>query len=472
MKTLRINKPIHFIAAGLTLLLCANIAVAQPDAPVTGDAIDPAPGLQSITELIDSVRQGSAARRADMAEREQRFLDARDEQASLLEEAVRQREQEEAEADRLRALYQQGEEELADLEDLLAQESGDLSSVFTVVNQVAGDALPTLQNSMVSAQYANRLELLEQLSAGESIPTAVQLRELWLLLMDEMVYSGQIARFTTPIITSGGVEGERQVTRIGTFSALSGGEYLRFLPESGRLLALARQPIGIASGNAIAFENAEEPLSPVAIDPSRGSILSLIVQTPELEDRIRQGGFIGYIILGLGAVGLLLGLERIVVLGLAGRRLKQAVAGNGADDHPIAQIRQIASDPDYLADVDAMSAKLDEIVVTTAHYMRRGLATLAIFAAVSPLLGLLGTVTGMIETFQVITLFGAGDPRLMSGGISQALITTQLGLAVAIPLLLIHSFLQGRANTLIAQLDETAADEFAKNRSEEAHHAA
>ena len=104
--------------------------------------------------------------------------------------------------------------------------------------------------------------------------------------------------------------------------------------------------------------------------------------------------------------------------------------------------------------------------------MRRGLATLAIFAAVSPLLGLLGTVTGMIETFQVITLFGAGDPRLMSGGISQALITTQLGLAVAIPLLLVHSFLQGRANTLIAQLDETAADEFARHRSEEASHAA
>ena len=131
-------------------------------------------------------------------------------------------------------------------------------------------------------------------------------------------------------------------------------------------------------------------------------------------------------------------------------------------------MRNVAADEVYQADANALAAKLDEVVATQAERLNRGLPTLAIFAAVSPLLGLLGTVTGMIETFQVITLFGAGDPRLMSGGISQALITTQLGLAVAIPLLLLHSFLQGRANSLIAWLDQTATDLFARQRGVEA----
>ncbi len=456
----------------IVFMSLASLTSAQPEATDLTNATEPLAGVQTISELMNSVREGSATRRAELEQREQRFREAHDNRAALLEAAVNQREQQEAEADRLRALYQQGEAELAALEDLLEQESGDLSNVFTVVTQVSGDTLPVIQNSMVSAQYGNRLGLLEQLSSGESIPTADQLRELWMLMLDEMVYSGEVARFTTPVITSGGVEEERQVTRIGTFSALADGEYLRFLPESGRLLALARQPVGLSAGSARAFENATDDVAPVAIDPSRGSILSLIVQTPELGDRVRQGGFIGYVILGLGAVGLLLGLERLLVLGLASRRSQRAADPNSELDHPITQIRNVTRDPGYLADVDAMSAKLDEIVASAAHHLRRGLATLAIFAAVSPLLGLLGTVTGMIETFQVITLFGAGDPRLMSGGISQALITTQLGLAVAIPLLLLHSFLQGRTNTMIAQLDETAADEFARNRSEDASHAA
>lgn len=464
-------KTMHRILASSFFCLAFSSAFAQ-DGQSGSDPIPTETEPRTIAELLATVREGTAAQRAEIEARERRFQEARDERAALLDAAVLQREQEEAEADRLRELYQAGEDELAELEDLLEERSGDLANVFTVVTQVSSDALPLIQNSMVSAQYGNRLTLLEDLSDGESIPSAEQLRELWFLLLDEMHYSGQIARFETPIISSEGSEETRQVTRIGTFSAVADGDYLRFLPESGRLLALARQPLGVATGNAQAFENAEEPLVPIAIDPSRGAILSLIVQTPELSDRIQQGGFIGYVIIAIGVIGILLGLERLIVLLWAGRRARDAHDHPEKDlNHPITRIREIAADPDYLADVDAMSAKLDEIVATAAQRLRRGLPTLAIFAAVSPLLGLLGTVTGMIETFQVITLFGAGDPRLMSGGISQALVTTQLGLAVAIPLLLVHSFLQGRANSMIAVLDETAADEFARHRSEDAGHA-
>lgn len=430
----------------------AASGAAQPESP------------QSIAELVEAVREGGVARRAELELREQRFIEARDNQQQLLQQARSEREQLEAEADRLRARYQQGEEELGELEDLLVQQSGDLNDVFSVVGQVASDAVPIIQNSLVSAQYRDRLAQLEPISSADAIPTAAQLRQLWLLLMDEMLHSGEVARFETDIITGDGEEARREVTRIGTFTVLSDGDYLRYLPESGRLLALARQPAGVR--NTLEFEAAEQALLPVAVDPSRGSILSLIVQTPDISERIQQGGVIGYLILALGAIGLLLAGERLVVLGLAARRAEKVAGGELEQlDHPINAIRKVSSDPAYLADVEALSAKLDEIVANAAQRLRRGLSTLAIFAAVSPLLGLLGTVTGMIETFQVITLFGAGDPRLMSGGISQALITTQLGLAVAIPLLLLHSWLQGRANKLIADLDERAADEFASNRS-------
>ena len=217
------------------------------------------------------------------------------------------------------------------------------------------------------------------------------------------------------MIVASGEEVTRQVTRVGTFTALAEGEYLRYLPDSGRLLALARQPAGTSRSDALAFEAGEEPLTMVALDPSRGAILSLVVQTPALEERLAQGGVIGYLIIVLGLIGAALGIERLVQVAVASRRSRRALAHND-EEHPIGQLRSVAENPDYLKDADALSAKMDEIVTVASQRLNRGLPILAIFAAVSPLLGLLGTVTGMIETFQVITLFGAGDPRLMSGG--------------------------------------------------------
>lgn len=447
-----------FIPLILAALLTALPAAAQ-DAPAP---VSPAPA--TLGELVERVRAGDAGRRRELEEREQRFIEARDERAALLAEIQRQRRAAEATADELRARFERGEDELAELETTLDERSGDLKDVFSAVNQVAADALASIQNSMVSAELTGREALLGKLAGSETLPSSAELRELWLTLLDEMHESGRVSRFQSPIIAASGEEEMRTVTRIGTFTALSGGDYLRFLPESGRLLALARQPAGTSRSDVLAFEQADAERLTVALDPSRGAILSLIVQTPELEERLAQGGVIGYLIIALGVIGLALGIERLVYVAFAGRRASRAMAG-GDDAHAIGQLRAVARDPDYLADADALSAKMDEIVTVAAQRLGRGLPILAIFAAVSPLLGLLGTVTGMIETFQVITLFGAGDPRLMSGGISQALITTQLGLAVAIPLLLIHSFAQSRANSLITRLDETAAQIFASGRA-------
>ena len=424
----------------------------------------------TLSDLVRSVRDNASAARVRLAEREQRFVDERDQRQQLLNEVRTQRRAAEREADQLRAAFEVAEEDLAGLETQLDKNAGDLREVFSVVRQVAGDITPVLQNSLVSVQMDGRDELVERLSAADTNPTSAQLRELWLTLLDEMEQSGRVARFVTGVISANGEEVEREVTRIGTFNALSQGEYLRYLPESGKLLALARQPAGASLADALNFEQRAEPLSTVALDPSRGAILALIVQAPEMSERVEQGGVIGYLILLIGAIGLVLGCYRFVVVMLEQRKIRAEAKAPDVDlGRPVAALRKVVADVSYQADANALAAKLDEVVATSAEQLNRALPTLAIFAAVSPLLGLLGTVTGMIETFQVITLFGAGDPRLMSGGISQALITTQLGLAVAIPLLLLHSFLQGRANSTISLLDQTATDLFAQQRAVQAH---
>ena len=201
---------------------------------------------------------------------------------------------------------------------------------------------------------------------------------------------------------------------------------------------------------------------PVVVDPTRGAIMALLVQAPDLEERIEQGGWIGFIILGLGVIGLLLAIQRFIYLGIAGRGIAQQQKHTTPSlKNPLGRILSVYSEG--MQDVETLSLKLDEAILREIPKIERGLITLAMLAAIAPMLGLLGTVSGMIETFQSITLFGTGDPKLMSGGISQALVTTELGLAVAIPLLLIHSAISSKSNRLVQILDEESAAIVARN---------
>jgi len=189
----------------------------------------------------------------------------------------------------------------------------------------------------------------------------------------------------------------------------------------------------------------------------------LLVQSPDLKERIQQGGWIGYIILGLGVIGLLIALQRFIFLTVVGRGIdKQRSVSEASLNNPLGRILSVySSDKDN--DIETLSLKLDEAILREIPKIERGLITLAVLAAIAPMLGLLGTVSGMIETFQSITLFGTGDPKLMSGGISQALVTTELGLAVAIPILLIHSAISSKSNRLVQILDEESAALVAQN---------
>jgi biopolymer transport protein ExbB len=273
-----------------------------------------------------------------------------------------------------------------------------------------------------------------------------------------------VEKFTTPVITTTGDVEDKQVIRIGVFTAFTDGLFLRYLPETGNLVELARQPVDRFRKLVAEFEDAQPgELQPTVIDPPRGAIMALLVQTPTLKERIEQGGWIGYIILVLGAIGLIIALIQFLSLTKDGHGIaKQQKQKEVSQKNPLGRILSVYNDR-LAHDVETLSLKLDEAILREMPKLERGLITLAILAAVAPMLGLLGTVSGMIETFQSITLFGTGDPKLMSGGISQALVTTELGLAVAIPLLLIHSGLSSKSNRLVQILDEESAAIVARN---------
>jgi biopolymer transport protein ExbB len=258
-----------------------------------------------------------------------------------------------------------------------------------------------------------------------------------------------------PVLTGAGEEREQDVVRVGAFNLVSDGRYYQYVPETGRVVEFGRQPAAryMAGARAIADSAGEVEFS---IDPTRGQLLALLVQAPDLRGRVAQGGVIGYLIIGLGVIAFITAIFRLFSLTRTNRRIqKQLETMDQPGDNPLGRIARVyQEEKDW--DTEALELKLSEAVLRELPAVNRGLGFLKIVAAVAPLMGLLGTVTGMIITFQAITLFGAGDPKLMAGGISQALVTTVLGLTVAIPTLLMHQLVQARAKRIGDLLEQEA----------------
>lgn len=418
----------------------------------------------NLDELLDQVKRERVLEQQQNKLREAEFVEAHDKQAKLLEDARAQLAFQEQRTSQLNQAFNDQEKALAERQALLDDKSGSLGELFGTVRQIANDSRGVLESSMTSVQKTDRLAFLNKLSDSKQQPTIGELRELWLTLQEEMTESGKVEQFEAPVITVTGEVEEKPVTRVGVFTAFSDGKFLRYLSETGNLVELARQPVERLRNVAANFEEADAAeFLPTVVDPTRGAIMALLVQTPTLKERIAQGGWIGYIILILGAIGLLVALLQFLSLLSAGRGVaKQQKQDEVSSKNPLGRILSVYNDK-LAQDVETLQLKLDEAILRETPKLERGLITLAILAAIAPMLGLLGTVSGMIETFQSITLFGTGDPKLMSGGISQALVTTELGLAVAIPLLLIHSGLSSKSNRLIQVLDEESAAIVARN---------
>ncbi len=432
----------------VTSVQAQEAASAKPDA----DAV-------TLQELLDRVKQGRARDNSEFRKREQEFRANRNRQKTLLTNTQKAIAREEARSERLEKTFNENELKLAELEGLLAERLGVFGELFGIVRQVAGETKAQLEESMTSGELKGRSEPLEVLAKSKGLPEISQLEILWSSLTEEMIAQGQVKRFAGEVIDLDGKIREDEILRVGPFTALNENGFVRYAGD-GRYADLERQPatVFVDAGEDL-FDEDNNVITTGVVDPSRGAILNLALQLPTLGERINQGGYIGYLIILLGIVGVLYALVRIFQLYGINRIVKQQLAKGDASDNPDTPLGRIwaAYMSNQSSDVEALELKLDDAILKELPALEKGLAMLKLIAGVAPLMGLLGTVTGMIITFQAITLYGTGDPKLMAGGISQALITTVLGLVVAIPVLLLHAVASSRSKEVVQILEEQAA---------------
>lgn len=453
----------RLIASALALVFFTLLPVAVTHAQTAA-----AQQITNLDQLLESVRQKQQQQRELNAQRERDFLRDNTRQKQLIAQAKRDFERRQQENQPLFAVTEKNKSEIAALEaqlKTLVQEMGDLSSTF---HEFAGDFSAVMRESMITAQYPERTEALQVLASGDAQPTIDEIEALWLYLQQEMTEAGKVMKFDAPVVVADGKAESRSVLRVGTFSAYADGDFLRYVPETGELLLLSRQPTARLRDEAREFADLSGGVAPITVDPTRGSLLGMLAYTPSLRERIEQGGSIGLIILFLGAFGLLLTLWRTCYLAVVYLRMQSQLRNvdNPSQGNPLGRVLAAVQGVS-LDEEELLQLKLDEAVLAEVPALERGNGLIKLLAATSPLLGLLGTVTGMILTFQAISLFGTGDPKLMAGGISQALVTTVLGLVVAIPLLFGHSLINTLARSMIQRLDEQCAGVLARNADQQ-----
>jgi biopolymer transport protein ExbB len=415
----------------------------------------------SLDQLLQEVKKARSEMSAENKEREARFQKERDNQRALLREAQQELTREEQRSDTLTTQFNSNEQQLTELADNLRVQVGNFGEMFGVVRQVAGDTVGVVRSSLVTAQYPERDDVAKRLAEIKGLPSIEDLDALRILLFEEMIESGKVTRFDTTIVTADGNTEPAQVVRVGVHNLITGNRFLKYNtedPTRSFIEELARQPQDRFRSLALdLFDASPGEVVATAVDPSRGSLLGLLIQAPSLPERIDQGGVIGYVTIVLGIIGALIALWRLLYLAGVGAGIrKQLKSETASEKNPLGRILKVYDDNSSV-DTETLELKLDEAILREAPSLEKWQGAIKVLAAVAPLLGLLGTVTGMIATFQAITLFGTGDPKLMAGGISQALVTTVLGLCVAIPLVLMHSWVAGRSRALIEILEEQTA---------------
>ncbi|CAM3746747.1 MotA/TolQ/ExbB proton channel family protein [Parendozoicomonas haliclonae] len=414
----------------------------------------------SLDELLKQVEKGQVAEARDNRVRERRFLAEQTSQQQKLTDARNTLNQKEQQAAQLEKLFEENERLLTSKQSQLKERMGNLTELFGHLISASGDLRGVIDNSLTSVQYPDRTafldQLIEKMSGAEQLPQMQEIERLWFELQREMTESGKVVSFTAPVTSPAGETSEQTVVRVGSFNAITAdGHYLTY--DNGSLAQLARQPASEYLQWGQTLSTSSTGLTPFGIDPtgpSGGSFLSALIDSPSLVERWHQGGVIGYIISGLGVFAVLFAVLKLLTLAVVNAKVKSQLRSNKANNNnPLGRVLAVhEQDPNM--DSETLELKLSEAIIRETPKLEHGLNLLKIIAAVAPLMGLLGTVTGMIITFQAITIFGAGDPKAMAGGISGALVTTVLGLIVAIPTILLHTLVNGKARGLINILVE------------------
>lgn len=420
--------------------------------------------INDLDQLLAKVQAEHEQERALNRQREAEFLKERNQQQALLEKARTAYYLAQAKNNPAKMQLEANDAEIAKLRKELQQSVVEMGDVFSIYRQFATDFATVLDESQTGAQFPERSAELKAINSVDALPAIDNMERLWFLVQQEMTESGKIAAYKGKVVEASGQGRDAEILRIGTFSAFSNGEFLRYVPETSEFVAPDKQPSKRFLTMAEKFSASEGEIAAVPVDPTRGSLLGMLARTPDLRERIAQGGVVGYITIAVGIVGLAVTIYRVLYLLLLRLSVLRQIAASDkpSDKNPLGRImlsvKSIAAD-----DEESIQYKLDEAILKEIPQMEFGHNIIKLFAAIAPMLGLLGTVTGMIKTFEAISLFGGGDPKLMAAGISEALVCTVLGLLVAVPLLFGHNIVTVLAKSLIQRLDEQSAGILARN---------
>lgn len=431
--------------------------------------------VRNIQELLDRVRADSRDAAAENQRRLQEFRQRRDEQSALLRQAQGTLAGLQAEAERTRTRFEANQVDIAQLDADLRAAQGEYGELFGAARQAAGEVAALIEGSLISSQFPRRHEPLRELAESRTLPDRRELDQIWRSQLSEMRAQGQVVTYNARI--SGQNDGQPlAVTRVGPFIAMTdrgGAKFVQWRVEPTNRAAGYRMeelntqpPARLTSAASALMSAAPGEIVGGPVDPSRGGLLRVYLEVPNLTERFNQGGLVAQIILALLIFSAAFGIFRLfVLLGVNSAINAQKRRSTASSSNPLGRI-MLAYEEVKDRPIGTIELKIDEAILRETPKLEFGLNFLKLAAAVAPLLGLLGTVTGMIRTFTQITLFGTGDPKIMAGGISEALVTTVMGLIAAIPLLFIHSFAASFARGAQSTLEEQAAGIIARHAEE------
>jgi biopolymer transport protein ExbB len=357
----------------------------------------------------------------------------------------------------------------------------DIEATSSTVNELAGairvnakdiDAL--VQDSGLRLSEPQAREILDGIIQEDEFPGMDDIRMMSGLLQEYIHRSGQVRIDTQEIVDRSGDVAEAEVLFIGDFTAAyclpDENGFLDHSSDRGHLFALSSLPswrMQKAINNYMDGEGMAVPM-----DISRGGALRQLTYKLSPWEQLMEAGPLVWPIIFLFGLGLLIILERMLFMfrkrfqaesfmHTLGKRLRDGridICRQNCDQHPQKPLPRVIKAGLACCHLprEEMENALQEAILREIPPMERFLSTLGMLAAIAPLFGLLGTVTGMINTFQVITVHGTGDPGIMSGGISEALVTTMLGLSVAIPMLMAHTWLSRAVEYRIGEMEEKA----------------
>ena len=426
-------------------------------------------------ELLELVKKGQFADTQEQRDRERQFRNEKNKQAKLLADAKAERARLEREAARLEQKFEANEALLVVAEAQLKERLGSLNEIFGHLAGLATESRNIFEQSISSAQFGKEREefltkLAVKMGQGVTLASIPELERLWFELQREINATGEVVKFTTDVIALDGTVESREVVRVGVFNAVSDGNYLTYASTRGMYEELPSQPARRYTSTTSDVLDADTFPVQFAVDPTGpqgGSYLSSLIAMPGWGERTQQGGVVGYIILyilGLGGLGLF-GWRLYSLMGIRSLVDSQLAASTLSIDNPLGRVLKVAED-NPKADTETIELKMAEQILNERPPIEKLNWLIKLISIVAPLMGLFGTIIGMIITFQMITLFGTGDPKTMAEGISIALVTTWLGLAVAIPMTFMSAIVSNFSKGILETIEEQAIG-MAAERSEQ-----